>query len=730
MSTVLSEMSTVTTQLRADIRSFQTAAYRPPQKLLDLLNNFKGARDAVMRGGADSMPYLGPFLDVIRCEQTSGVVTQRALCAVLAFMQADLLSPDEPSTPRAMGAVVKAATYCRFEVTDPAADEVVLNCILQLLLGCVRCKAGAALSDRSVCELVHLCFRISSQASLSELLRHSAEAALRQIVRRLFSRVAELPALGEAAVVRRVTAAASAIAASTPSAAEAVAAAAEAAAAEVAALRDTAAAPAAAEPAAGEAEAEGEAGAPAPEAAAAAPEAVAAPAAAPAAAPEPAPPTPAPAKVAATAEAAEEEASEGGPPHGVGALHEVLRFLVSLIDPAEAHNPLAVREFGLALLLVALQAGGASLGRVAPLAALLADDLALGLIMNAEAIVAAEDEAAAAAAKAGTSYERGGPPLELLSLLLGCAYELVAVLGVGGTAQLAALLSRVHLALLRNTALPLAARELLLEHVAAMAQLPSFPLRLYLAFDADARRADLLEELAAALAAAATPTPPPPPPTPAGAATPAATAPPPPAAPVPLDSAHLLALDALVALLSAAAPGAAAAAAAGSGAEEAEAAGAGGDDAAAALAAAAAAEVRTLKEEKRAVARVATEFNKKARLGVAALKALRGAAAAEPAALASFIRSTPQLDLAAVGDFLSDRDDFNAAVRADPPPLPTPIPHSANPTPTLTTPSPPIRRCSPPSSPTSTSRAPPSTRRCAPSSNPSGCPARRRRSTG
>ena len=57
MSTVLSEMSTVTTQLRADIRSFQTAAYRPPQKLLDLLNNFKGARDAVMRGGADSMPW-------------------------------------------------------------------------------------------------------------------------------------------------------------------------------------------------------------------------------------------------------------------------------------------------------------------------------------------------------------------------------------------------------------------------------------------------------------------------------------------------------------------------------------------------------------------------------------------------------------------------------------------------------------------------------------------------
>ena len=59
MSTVLSEMSTVTTQLRADIRSFQTAAYRPPQKLLDLLNNFKGARDAVQSSnGLDKLQAI------------------------------------------------------------------------------------------------------------------------------------------------------------------------------------------------------------------------------------------------------------------------------------------------------------------------------------------------------------------------------------------------------------------------------------------------------------------------------------------------------------------------------------------------------------------------------------------------------------------------------------------------------------------------------------------------
>ena len=38
--------------------------------------------------------YLEPFLDTIRQEDTSGVVTQRALCAVRAFLSAGLLTLD------------------------------------------------------------------------------------------------------------------------------------------------------------------------------------------------------------------------------------------------------------------------------------------------------------------------------------------------------------------------------------------------------------------------------------------------------------------------------------------------------------------------------------------------------------------------------------------------------------------------------------------------------------
>ena len=258
-SLVCSEITSVTTQLRLDARS--SVSYLGSSAVIPRLQRgFKRAREVALHygPGRDCMEYLEPFLETIRCEETSGVVTQRALSAVHAFLRAELLSLNPASAPAAMVAVVKAATFCRFEVTDPAADEVVLMCILQLLVGCIECnagglgctrprscslvsrisrriprrtspppllppphpltpsppltqrpfipvgapphrltmrlRAGALLSDEAVCEVVHSCFRISSQSSLSELLRHSAESGLRRIVHVLFARVRRRPA--------------------------------------------------------------------------------------------------------------------------------------------------------------------------------------------------------------------------------------------------------------------------------------------------------------------------------------------------------------------------------------------------------------------------------------------------------------------------------------------------------------------------------------------------------
>ena len=111
----------------------------PPASGTTLLRRFHAARRAVLAPGpVRCVDYLEPFLDTIRQEDTSGVVTQRALCAVRAFLSAGLLTLDPAREAAAIVSIVHAATFCRFEVTDPAADEVVLMCILQLLVGCCK----------------------------------------------------------------------------------------------------------------------------------------------------------------------------------------------------------------------------------------------------------------------------------------------------------------------------------------------------------------------------------------------------------------------------------------------------------------------------------------------------------------------------------------------------------------------------------------------------------------
>ena len=70
-------------------------------------------------------------------------------------------------------------------------------------------------------------------------------------------------------------------------------------------------------------------------------------------------------------------------------------------------------------------------------------DLALGLIMNAEACGGGEEGGAAALAASH----------ELLSLVLMCCYQLFLVLGVQGTLQEETLIHRVYLKLLQNKSL-------------------------------------------------------------------------------------------------------------------------------------------------------------------------------------------------------------------------------------------------------------------------------------
>ena len=85
--------------------------------------------------------YLTPFLDVIRSDETGAQITGVALSAVYKIVTLEVFDVHTAHVDVAMHAIVDAVTSCRFEVTDPASEEVVLMKILQVHILVLReCK--------------------------------------------------------------------------------------------------------------------------------------------------------------------------------------------------------------------------------------------------------------------------------------------------------------------------------------------------------------------------------------------------------------------------------------------------------------------------------------------------------------------------------------------------------------------------------------------------------------
>ncbi|KAG9153927.1 hypothetical protein Leryth_025748 [Lithospermum erythrorhizon] len=132
--------------------------------------------------------YLQPFLDVIQSDETSAPITGVALSSVYKMLTLDVINVDSLNVTNPLHLIIDAVTSCRFEVTDPASEEVVLMKILQVLLACMKCKASVGLSNRHVCNMVNTCFRIVHQASSKgELLQRIARHTMHELVRCIFS---------------------------------------------------------------------------------------------------------------------------------------------------------------------------------------------------------------------------------------------------------------------------------------------------------------------------------------------------------------------------------------------------------------------------------------------------------------------------------------------------------------------------------------------------------------
>lgn len=150
----------------------------------------------------DPAVYLQPFLDVIQSDETGAPITGVALSSIYKILILDVLDLDTVNVGEAMHLIVEAVTSCRFEVTDPASEEVVLMKILQVLLACMKSKAAVKLSNQHVCNIVNTCFRVVHQASSKgELLQRIARQTMHELVRCIFSHLPHIDCLEQSSAL-------------------------------------------------------------------------------------------------------------------------------------------------------------------------------------------------------------------------------------------------------------------------------------------------------------------------------------------------------------------------------------------------------------------------------------------------------------------------------------------------------------------------------------------------
>lgn len=190
---VNSEIGAVLAVMRRNVR--WGVHYMPDDDQLEhsLIHSLKELRKHIFSWqnqwhNIDPAVYLQPFLDVIQSDETGAPITGVALSSVNKILTLDVLTLDTVNVGDAMQLIVDAVTSCRFEVTDPASEEVVLMKILQVLLACMKSRAAAKLSNQHVCTIVNTCFRIVHQASSKgELLQRIARHTMHELVRCIFS---------------------------------------------------------------------------------------------------------------------------------------------------------------------------------------------------------------------------------------------------------------------------------------------------------------------------------------------------------------------------------------------------------------------------------------------------------------------------------------------------------------------------------------------------------------
>ncbi|ORZ10721.1 hypothetical protein BCR42DRAFT_333206 [Absidia repens] len=140
----------------------------------------------------DALVLLNPFLEVIRSGNTTGPIAGTALGSVEKFLHYEIIGLHSPSIAFAMNALSSAATRCKFEASDAASDELVLLRMLQVLQVTLTSECGQVLSDEAVCEMMETGLSMCCQMRLTDMLRRSAEYVMMKMVVSIFERLKTL----------------------------------------------------------------------------------------------------------------------------------------------------------------------------------------------------------------------------------------------------------------------------------------------------------------------------------------------------------------------------------------------------------------------------------------------------------------------------------------------------------------------------------------------------------
>ncbi|KAI9483078.1 MAG: hypothetical protein EXX96DRAFT_478742 [Benjaminiella poitrasii] len=140
----------------------------------------------------DAVNILNPFLEVIRSGNTTGPIAGTALGSIEKLLNYGIINIHNSRIASAMNALSSAATHCKFEASDAASDELVLLRMLQLLQMAITSKCGQVLSDEAVCEMMETGLSMCCQMRLTEMLRRSAEHVMINMVIAIFERLKNL----------------------------------------------------------------------------------------------------------------------------------------------------------------------------------------------------------------------------------------------------------------------------------------------------------------------------------------------------------------------------------------------------------------------------------------------------------------------------------------------------------------------------------------------------------